>query len=77
FVMLHPTLLDPASGRAAAPPAVRPLDPVSTDPFELLRALAADRRLPAFDDSELGHRRRRRAFERCAVLWFSPSDTPA
>ena len=69
--MLHPTLLDPASGRTADPPAVRPLDPVSTDPFELLRVIGAERRPPRFDDSEddseLGRRRHRRLVERCSA----------
>ncbi len=73
--MLHPTLLDPASGRTADPPAVRPLVPVSTDPFELLRAFGAERRSPRLDggeddsedDSELGRRRHRRLVERCSA----------
>jgi hypothetical protein len=73
--MLHPTILDPASGRTAHPPAVRPLVPVSTDPFELLRVIGAERRSPHFDDSgydseddsELGRRRHRRLVERCSA----------
>ena len=74
--MLHPTILDPAGGRTADPPAVRPPVPVSTDPFELLRVLGAHRNPPPPDDSELGRRRQRRFFERCAISWYT-HDTPA
>ncbi|HWM18164.1 MAG TPA: hypothetical protein VNO51_00645 [Ilumatobacteraceae bacterium] len=63
---LHRTILDPASGRTAVPPAVRPLAPVSTDPFELLRVLGTERHPSPPDDSELGRRRQRRLLERCA-----------
>lgn len=74
--MLHPTILDPAGGRTADPPAVRPLVPASTDPFELLRVLGAERRAPPFDDSELGCRRQRRFIERCSKGWCT-GQTPA
>jgi hypothetical protein len=74
--MLHPTILDPASGRTADPPAVRPLVPVSTDPFELLRVLGAERRSPPLDDSELGRLRQRRLLVRCSTGWYT-GDTPA
>lgn len=74
--MLHPTILDPAGGRTADPPAVRPPVPVTIDPFELLRVLGTQRRPPATDDSELGRRRQRRLIERCATSWFTP-DRPA
>ena len=78
--MLHPTILDPASGRTAHPPAVRPLVPVSTDPFELLRVLrddsGDDSEDHSEDDSELGRRRLRRLIERCSTGWFA-GGTPA
>jgi len=74
--MLHPTILDPAGGRTADPPAVRPPVPVSTDPFELLRVLGAHRHPPPLDDSELGCRRQRRFLERCATSGYG-RDTPA
>jgi len=69
--MLHPTILDPAGGRTADPPAVRPPVPVSTDPFELLRVLGPHCRPHASDDSELGARRQRRFLERCAAAWYT------
>jgi hypothetical protein len=75
-VTLHSTIPDPASGRTAVPPAVRPLAPVSTDPFELLRALGTERRPSPPDDNELGRRRQRRLLERCAALWPT-DDRPA
>jgi hypothetical protein len=73
--MLHPTILDPAGGRTADPPAVRPPVPVSTDPFELLRVLGTQRPPPGSDDNELGRRRRRRFLDR-ATSWYG-RDTPA
>ena len=72
---LHPTILDPASGRTAVPPAARPL-PVSTDPFELLRVLGTERDPPAPDDDELGRHRLRRLLERSAAPWCT-GDRPA
>jgi hypothetical protein len=70
-VTLDPTILDPASGRTAVPPAVRPLAPMSTDPFELLRVLGTERCPSQPDDSELGRRRQQRLLDRCA----GPSST--
>jgi hypothetical protein len=49
---------------------------VSTDPFELLRALGTERRPSPPDDNELGRRRQRRLLERCAALWPT-DDRPA
>jgi hypothetical protein len=74
--MIHAPILDPAIGRTAAPPAVRPLAPVSTDPFELLRLLGAEQRRQEPDDSELGRRRQQRILQRCAASWRT-DDRPA